>query len=749
MPSPDPLATFLARLPDAKQHGDHWQSRCPGHQDKSPSLSISRGTDGRVLLKDFAGCTVEVICAAVGLTPADLFPHNEKQGTREIRYAIKDTTGKLIATHIRKDLPDGSKTFVWETDGKSGLAGRRVDSLPLYRSEKLVLAMSGETVYVTEGEKAADALATLGVNTVATVCGANTCPTVATLKPYAKYNLVLWPDNDEPGLKHMQVLARAAVEAGANVLVLEWPKAKAKEDAADFVSRGGTAEGLATLKRSPYTVEDAWQADLGEVLSGDEESVGFAPPDATVEPGGRIVITWSDVPVRVLLEQVERRKDGLHCFFAAQRRHKETWKWLTSRSRQNLYSISARESLVRDLEATWSVKWKERIKQTVIAADEALAQSTPVLTLADAADPGERVSLLYPLLEVGEISILFADGGTGKSLFAMAVACSLAANTPLLPGLSPTKPCPVLYLDWETSPQEQRRRMGQITGGAGLTIPRNLYYRRMSGPLGDSLEQLREFIRVNNVVLVVADSAGYATDGDINDATVALTFAAAVRALESTTLVIAHVPREKENRDRPIGSTYFHNMARSTWLLVKEQDSGQQSVQLGLINKKSNNGPLHPAIAFRVDFSDNAVRYYRADPQATPNISANTSEADQIAAVLARGAMTVANILEELGLAPGKAGQVRKTLVRRKDLFIRVTADARDPLWGLVARQARQENGVPRGVPRETVNDSRAATPPYKGGANAAPSSSKQTGDYVKDSAARDDPAAEKDLPWE
>jgi hypothetical protein len=43
------------------------------HGDRHPSLHISEGRDGRVLLKCFAGCTIESICAAAGLTLSDLF----------------------------------------------------------------------------------------------------------------------------------------------------------------------------------------------------------------------------------------------------------------------------------------------------------------------------------------------------------------------------------------------------------------------------------------------------------------------------------------------------------------------------------------------------------------------------------------------------------------------------------------------------------------------------------------------------
>lgn len=51
-----------------------WLARCPAHEDRSPSLSITEGRDGRVLVHCFAGCKPEAVLKAVGLTFADLKP---------------------------------------------------------------------------------------------------------------------------------------------------------------------------------------------------------------------------------------------------------------------------------------------------------------------------------------------------------------------------------------------------------------------------------------------------------------------------------------------------------------------------------------------------------------------------------------------------------------------------------------------------------------------------------------------------
>ena len=66
--------TEIVQRLDAKRSGNGWKANCPSHQDRVPSLSISEGSDGRVLLKCFAGCDVESICAALDIRTADLFP---------------------------------------------------------------------------------------------------------------------------------------------------------------------------------------------------------------------------------------------------------------------------------------------------------------------------------------------------------------------------------------------------------------------------------------------------------------------------------------------------------------------------------------------------------------------------------------------------------------------------------------------------------------------------------------------------
>src|SRR5260221_12396768 len=73
-PSSLALENVLAHLKGGRSSLRGWKACCPAHADHQPSLSIGLGEQGQVLLKCFAGCSLERIAEAVGLAITDLFP---------------------------------------------------------------------------------------------------------------------------------------------------------------------------------------------------------------------------------------------------------------------------------------------------------------------------------------------------------------------------------------------------------------------------------------------------------------------------------------------------------------------------------------------------------------------------------------------------------------------------------------------------------------------------------------------------
>ena len=80
----DRLVTALERH-GCRHSGGNWA--CPAHEDKTPSLSVTEGDDGRVLLKCHAGCPTEDIVGELGLKMADLFESNGSKRRSAMRTA--------------------------------------------------------------------------------------------------------------------------------------------------------------------------------------------------------------------------------------------------------------------------------------------------------------------------------------------------------------------------------------------------------------------------------------------------------------------------------------------------------------------------------------------------------------------------------------------------------------------------------------------------------------------------------------
>jgi len=133
--------TLLNYLDKVRKNGtDKWISCCPAHDDKSPSLAIKEGDNGRILLHCFAGCSTDEITGALGLKLTDLFPDKGIIRTRR-KFSIRDVEKALlhelyilqIAINMRHDRepvhPDDA--------GREALAVKRITKVlkDLYRGK--------------------------------------------------------------------------------------------------------------------------------------------------------------------------------------------------------------------------------------------------------------------------------------------------------------------------------------------------------------------------------------------------------------------------------------------------------------------------------------------------------------------------------------------------------------------------------------------------------------------------------------
>lgn len=96
----DPLRTVHGALeahgadPRGPEH--KFAARCPSHDDRSPSLAVSEGADGRALLYCFGGCTTERVIHALGLQWSDLFPPGHRHAPRSPILAPASATREPV-----------------------------------------------------------------------------------------------------------------------------------------------------------------------------------------------------------------------------------------------------------------------------------------------------------------------------------------------------------------------------------------------------------------------------------------------------------------------------------------------------------------------------------------------------------------------------------------------------------------------------------------------------------------------------
>lgn len=109
------LELVLSALDKVKAVGGRgqkqWVARCPAHSDKEPSLTISEGHDGKVLMTCFKGCEFNEILRSLGITYQQLNPSSGIEVDRVQRAReFWDMAGSGVEHHpyaYKKKITDG------------------------------------------------------------------------------------------------------------------------------------------------------------------------------------------------------------------------------------------------------------------------------------------------------------------------------------------------------------------------------------------------------------------------------------------------------------------------------------------------------------------------------------------------------------------------------------------------------------------------------------------------------------------
>jgi hypothetical protein len=301
-----PVETVLAKLPDAKKSGKGWSARCPAHEDRRASLSVSAGDDDRALVKCHAGCETEAILRAIGLKLSDLFSSRSSQsangngksksdtitfptwqaavqsleitlGPRAAIWIYHDAEGEPIGLTLRWDKPGGKEIRPVSRHENGWRIGAMLDPRPLYGLPALAAA---QRVVVCEGEKAADMARALGF-VATTSSGGSQAGGKTDWRPLAGKEVWILADNDNPGRKYADTVTSilADLRPAPVVKLIDLPDLPEGGDIVDWADAQGDAVEPSSLRAE---IEAMAEATPPHVDDGD---LTFKPFPVDALPG--------------------------------------------------------------------------------------------------------------------------------------------------------------------------------------------------------------------------------------------------------------------------------------------------------------------------------------------------------------------------------------------------------------------------------------------------------------------------------
>ena len=232
-------------------------THCPTHADDKPSLNVSE-KDGRILVHCHGQCDQETVIGA--LRERGLWPNGDGHRApmppraRELRsveaiyvYAAADGAPRYRVVRYRP------KAFeVWHPNGSGWRRGLDGAELVPYRLPQLIATDAGATVFIGEGEKVVDRLASAGLLATTSPFGAGKWPAAWGERYLRDRHIVVLPDVDEVGAKHARAVADSCSGHAASVRIVDLPDLPAHGDVVDWLDAGhDIAELLALAAQAP------------------------------------------------------------------------------------------------------------------------------------------------------------------------------------------------------------------------------------------------------------------------------------------------------------------------------------------------------------------------------------------------------------------------------------------------------------------------------------------------------------------
>lgn len=261
---------ILDRLQGVVREKSGWRALCPAHEDHDPSLAISEGKDGRVLLNCRSHqCTPEQITSAIGLTVHDLFHGN---GDRKPAPVKPRAFGKPIATYEYHD-EQGRVLYRVERDEQKNFRQSKpshleppanpwtysiegVRRVPYKLPEVLAARQLKIRIHIVEGEKDADTLAALGLCATTNSGGAGRWTEDLSALIAGADDVAILHDNDPPGLEGAQKIATQLKGKVRQLRLVTLPDLPEKGDVTDFLEQGKNAADLTRIIDAAPMIKD-------------------------------------------------------------------------------------------------------------------------------------------------------------------------------------------------------------------------------------------------------------------------------------------------------------------------------------------------------------------------------------------------------------------------------------------------------------------------------------------------------------
>jgi 5S rRNA maturation endonuclease (ribonuclease M5) len=244
-----------------RKSGNDYITKCPAHDDQNPSLSVTEGADGRVLVHCHSRCEIEAICESLKISIKDLFSTKPNPSThvssKYTEYIYVDVYNNPLYKKVRIEPgKDGkAKDFYISSvnsngEWKKGLS--RTSKRFLYMINDVLKAIrEGKEIYLVEGEKDADRLFREGLiaTTMIEGAGAKIRPEYVQQVQNAKINLLY--DEDKAGHSFRDALCDALINKVKTLKVIKLPGLEYREshglDISDWLNLGHTIEELKQL----------------------------------------------------------------------------------------------------------------------------------------------------------------------------------------------------------------------------------------------------------------------------------------------------------------------------------------------------------------------------------------------------------------------------------------------------------------------------------------------------------------------